>query len=161
MRWHFTSFSGKFRAAPMRAHALPGLLLLALVGAVLASACSNQGEGEFCTIANGNNDCQDGLECMAAPGVTASVNKNRCCPIPPGQPTTSACALNTSTVIDASTEIPDAIPGSTPDAEAGSSSEASAPASPDATVDAGTEMADVTTVPEATPDAGHADALPE
>jgi hypothetical protein len=127
----------------MRAPALPRLLLLAFVGAVLASvACSNQGEGEFCTMANGNNDCQDGLECLAAPGVTgsASVNKNRCCPIPPAQPTTSACALNTSTMIDASTEIPDVISNLGSDAEAGSAPEASAPP---------------------TPDAGHADALPE
>jgi hypothetical protein len=123
----------------MRVPSLPALLLLAFVGAATASvACSNQGEGEFCDPNNGNNDCQDGLECIAAPGVTSAVNRDRCCPIPPAQPTTTACSLSTTTVIDAATEVPDVIPASEPDAEADGSPEASA-----------------------TPDAGHGDALPE
>jgi hypothetical protein len=124
----------------MRAPSLPALLLLAFVGAVTASvACSNQGEGEFCSPSNGNNDCQGGLQCQAAPGLPATVNRDRCCPIPPAQPTTAACSLNTTTVIDAATEVGDAFPGSESGAEAGSPPEASA----------------------AAPDAGHEDALPE
>ena len=152
----------------MRASALPGLLLLAFVGALVASvACSNQGEGEFCTMANGNNDCQDGLECMAAPGVTGSVNDNRCCPIPPAQPTTAACSRNMGTVIDASTEIPDVISdvGSADVADVGSADVGSADAgsadvgSADVGSDAEAGSAEASAPP--TPDAGHADALPE
>jgi hypothetical protein len=160
----------------MRAPALPGLLLLAFVGAVVASvACSNQGEGEVCDTANGNNDCQDGLFCdMSPPGVPASsVNRDRCCPIPPAQPTTAACTLSTSTVIDASTEIPDVISNVGSDAEAGSAPEGSAPPDAGHDADASTEIPDVISdvgsdaeagsAPEgsAPPDAGHADALPE
>jgi hypothetical protein len=163
MRWHFTSFSGKFRAAPMRSPALPSLLLLAFVGALVASvACSSQGEGEFCTMANGNNDCQDGLECMAAPGVTGSANDDRCCPIPPAQPTTAACTRNTGTVIDASTEIPDVISdvGSADVSDVGSADVGSADVgSADVGSDAEAGSAEASAPP--TPDAGHADALPE
>jgi hypothetical protein len=137
MRWHFTPFSGKFRAAPMRAPALSALALLALLGVVTSfTACSNQGEGEFCDMNNGSDDCQSGLVCEKAPGITAAVNPTRCCPIPPAQPTTSACSLPTTTTLDASTEVPDVIPGIGPDVEAGSLNAASA-------------------------DAGHGDASPE
>ncbi len=88
--------------------AVPALLLLAFVAfATAAVACSNQGEGDFCDALNGNNDCQDGLECIPAPGITGGANRDRCCPTPPALPTTSACSLNTSTVIEASTEVPD------------------------------------------------------
>jgi hypothetical protein len=147
----------------MRRPSLPALLLLAFVGAVTASvACSNQGEGEFCSSNNGNNDCQDGLECIPAPGVNATtVNRDRCCPIPPAQPTTAECSLPTTTLIDAATEVPDVIPGSGPDAEAGSAAEASAPI-PDA--GAGTAQEASAVVPDAhasTPDAGPGDALAE
>jgi hypothetical protein len=92
----------------MRAPALPAVLLFSLFSfATAAVACSNQGEGEFCDANNGNNDCQDGLECAPAPGVTGGANRDRCCPMPPATPTTAACSLNTSTVIEASTEVPE------------------------------------------------------
>ncbi len=149
----------------MRRPSLPALLLLAFVGAVTASvACSNQGEGEFCNSNNGNNDCQDGLECIAAPGVSATVNRDRCCPTPPAQPTTVECSLPTTTLIDAATEVPDVIVLSGPDAEAGSAPEASA--APDA--EAGSTQEASAVVPDAasdahasTPDAGPGDALAE
>jgi hypothetical protein len=147
-RWRLSSFSGKFRAAPMRVFAL---LVPAFLAVVMASACSNQGEGDFCDPNNGNNDCNDGLECVPAPGLSGGiVNRNRCCPIAPAQPTTSACSLNTSTVIEAGTEVPDAFALGVPDAEAGAAVEAG---SPDATV-----AADAGTTP--LPDAG-ADTSPE
>ena len=127
----------------MRAPALPGLLLLAFVGAVSASvACSNQGEGDYCDTANGNNDCQDGLFCDPMPPgvpVSAVTPHNRCCPIAPAQPTTAACSMSVG-VLDASTEVPDAIAASGSDAGAGNAPEAS---------------------PGPSQDAGHADAPPE
>ncbi len=130
----------------MRASAL---LVPAFLAVVMASACSNQGEGDFCDPNNGNNDCDTGLECVAAPGLSGgTVNRNRCCPIAPAQPTTSACSLNTSTVIEAGTEVPDAFASGVP--EAGAAVEAGPP---DATV-----AADAGTTP--LPDAG-ADTSPE
>jgi hypothetical protein len=81
------------------------LLVTLVMGAV--NACSNQGEGERCDPASGNNDCESGLICrtltpttttavqedgggevMAAPTYTAAV----CCPDPmiPGVVATSA-----------------------------------------------------------------------
>jgi hypothetical protein len=97
----------------------PALLCFAAVACLTASiACSNQGEGEFCNSFNGNNDCQDGLECVPAPGLSAGLtDRDRCCPIPPAQPTTAACSVNTNAVIDADTEVPDAQTG--PGSEAG------------------------------------------
>jgi hypothetical protein len=114
----------------MRAPALPSLLLLALVASMTtAIACSNQGEGEFCDSNNGNNDCQEGLQCVPGLGVPAAgiVNRDRCCPVPPAQPTTAACSSPSATVIDASTEAPDGSDlTTTPVAEAGGPSEAGA-----------------------------------
>ena len=139
----------------------PALLSFAFAASVAASlACSNQGEGEFCNPNNGNNDCQGGLTCVPAPGLSDTLtNRDRCCPVLPAQPTTSACALNTTAVIDAATEVPDGTvvsPG--PDAEAGSPSEASVP---DATGDVVLDSpADVVAVPDASHEAG-ADASPE
>ena len=137
----------------------PALLLFALVSSLTASlACSSQGEGEVCDRNNGDNDCQSGLTCVAAPGVSDTLtNSFRCCPIAPTQPTTSACTLNTTTAIDASTEVPDGAASPGPDAEAGSPSEASADATGDVVQDS---PADVVTTPDAAHEAG-ADASPE
>jgi hypothetical protein len=144
----------------------PALLAFAFVAALIAAAaCSDQGEGEFCDPNNGNNDCQSGLECVPAPGLSPTLtNRDRCCPILPALPTTTACALNTNTVIDASTEVPDAPIGPGPDAEAGSASEAGpAEAAADGpSADAPSDAKGDAVVP--TPEAGlegGADASPE
>ena len=136
----------------MRAFAL---LVPAFLAVVMASACSNQGEGAFCQI---TSDCDDGLECGPAPGLSrAMVNSNRCCPISPAQPTTSACSLNTANAIEAGTEVPDAFALGVPDAAADAPAAAeTGPAEagpPDATV-----AADAGATP--VPDAG-ADTSPE
>jgi hypothetical protein len=157
----------------MRAPALSAVLLLAFVGALSASAaCSNQGEGEFCSTANGNNDCQDGLQCMAAPGLPPSlVNADRCCPIPPAQPTTAACSLNTTAELEASTEVGDVIAApeggdaTTSDAVSaaeGGPPEASAPDAKAAEASAPEGSAPEGAAPDAPgPDTGSADASPE
>ena len=151
----------------MRAPALSAVLLLAFVGALSASAaCSNQGEGEFCNTSNGNNDCQDGLECKAAPGVpSGAVNADRCCPIPPAQPTTAVCSQPAGVGTDASTEVGDVFSAPVPDAEAGSAPETSAVPVPDAAPEAEAGgMPEASAVPgreAGSADAASADALPE
>jgi hypothetical protein len=111
----------------------PALLLAACLASLIASiACSNQGEGEFCTV---DSDCQNGLSCNAkAPGVTGTVNTSRCCPGDLMLATTPACSQSTAP-IEAGSEVPDAeeVPEAGP-AEAGTAPEASTDAnSPDST----------------------------
>ena len=148
----------------MRAPTLPAVLLLAFMGALSATAaCSNQGEGEVCSTANGNNDCQDGLFCQSpAPGVPPTlVNAARCCPIPPAQPTTAACSHSTG-VIEASTEVGDVfvVPEGAPTSDA--VSEAEAASSPETSVaEAGAAEARAPEASAPGPDASSADALPE
>jgi hypothetical protein len=150
----------------MRAPALPGLALLAFVGALVASvACSNQGEGQFCDTANGNSDCQDGLQCVAAPGLPSGlVNTNRCCPIPPAQATTPECSRNTG-ALDAATAVGDVFAQPEAAAEAGNPGEASATEASTPEASAAEASAAEASVAEAStdsgPDGGSPDALPE
>lgn len=75
----------------MRSRTRPSLALLAsgslaaLVALAAVGACNNQGEGGVCDPAS--DDCQAGLQCQ-----TFSGGPNRCCPVPPAQPTTQICA---------------------------------------------------------------------
>ena len=109
------------------------------VAALLAAiACSNQGEGEFCDINAGvpGGDCQDGFQCVAAPGLetTSGGSRDRCCPVAGGVPTTTVCMAN-AVQFDGSTEVIDASsPDAAPATEAGSSLEASADATTQADV---------------------------
>ena len=84
----------------MRISALASLAPFALftgVAALLATiACSNQGEGDYCDLQNGNNDCQSGLTCIAAPGLAGMATPTRCCPTPPALPTKAACMGSTA-----------------------------------------------------------------
>jgi|HubBroStandDraft_6_1064221.scaffolds.fasta_scaffold833043_2 hypothetical protein len=85
----------------------PALLLFAVLASLTALvACSNQGEGEYCDPMNGDNDCQSGLVCIAAPGLTGMFT-SRCCPMSAADATTAACGLNTTTALDASAAIGD------------------------------------------------------
>ena len=61
------------------------VLFLAIVAALAASSavtassgCSQQSEGERCSCANGNDDCGDGLECVAGPQLGGQTEI--CCP---------------------------------------------------------------------------------
>jgi hypothetical protein len=134
------------------------LLVPAFVAVLAASACSNQGEGSVCDQNNGSNDCETGLTCVHAPGLSAGlVNSNRCCPTPPAQPTTAVCTFNTSSQLEAGTEVPDAFANGVPEtgtAETGGP-EASTP-------EAGTPDAAVPPAEAgALPDAASTDASPE
>lgn len=57
-------------------------------------ACSNQAEGDRCQTANGNDDCQDGLICLASTQVNTNYNSaDRCCPVDRATATHPACTL--------------------------------------------------------------------
>ncbi len=62
-----------------------GLASLALVGllagASVTSACSRQSEGERCSLANGNDDCDGDLVCTPASDLRDGADDvDRCCP---------------------------------------------------------------------------------
>ncbi|HEX3772704.1 MAG TPA: hypothetical protein VHV30_17615 [Polyangiaceae bacterium] len=145
---------------------------MALAGAafsVVAAGCSNQGEGEYCDIDAGTvgGDCADGLECVAAPGLSGTPNNSRCCPVAGGAaPTTAACTMNSLT-IDGSTEagaIDDDASGAAPDATAASdAADAGADVAPDAPVESGSPESGSpeSGVPESGGDASPSDAARE
>ena len=72
-------------------HLLPVPLLAALA---VAAACSNEGEGQPCSIDNGNDDCQDGYACVAPPNKNATNAPYVCCPGAGQPPTTPECTTN-------------------------------------------------------------------
>ncbi len=54
-------------------------LLLALVTVMADTGCQKQAEGARCDVLNRNDDCDDGLECVAAKLLLNDV-ADRCCP---------------------------------------------------------------------------------
>lgn len=64
-----------------------GVLVVAFV-ALWAGACSNQGEGERCSLDNNNEDCASGLRCQKIEGQDSPL----CCP-PPDRPSTVAACI--------------------------------------------------------------------
>jgi hypothetical protein len=92
-----------------RRYRIVGVLLALLLGGFITlAACSNYGEGERCQAENGNDDCQDGLVCLAASqkgfnGGTGTVNppfntSDRCCPPDRSTATHPACTLLTGSI---------------------------------------------------------------
>jgi hypothetical protein len=154
-RWHFGSFSGKFRGAPMRASAL---LVPAFLAVLIASACSSQGEGDYCDQANGDNDCASGLKCTPAPGLATQTNNTRCCPIST-PPTTEACTTPTGTIVDASVEIPDGFELGVPDAEGGAATDPGSDAKAGSDAEAG--ASDAAAAPDVGPSPDAADGAAE
>jgi hypothetical protein len=76
------------------AHGLVAISLVALACVLGTGGCSNQSEGDQCSTANGNDDCQDGLACVS--GAPFNSNYDRCCPPDPTQVTTQACTPPTT-----------------------------------------------------------------
>lgn len=65
-----------------------------VVGSLIAlAACSNQGEGERCEIANGNDDCKtsDGLICYDGTLLNGKPSGARCCPSDRSKSTVAVC----------------------------------------------------------------------
>jgi hypothetical protein len=89
-----------------------GLATAAFIAvAVLAASggCSNQSEGDRCSVLNGNDDCSDGLECVAAAEFLGQSGADICCPLKGNSTSTTLCGLrNNQTATDAA--IPEAGP---------------------------------------------------
>lgn len=76
---------------------LAPLLSIPLLAALVAfAACSNEAEGQPCSPDNGNDDCQNGLACMAPRNAHATNAADVCCPPDPSQATTTECTANGS-----------------------------------------------------------------
>lgn len=89
----------------MRRPTLFSLLAVPVLAAgVLIAACSDEGEGQPCSLLNGSNDCQSNLICEKPPGQSNSPAV--CCPMDLSQATTPECSLP-SGVVDASPAPPD------------------------------------------------------
>lgn len=86
------SRSGRFRGL--------GIIVSAVVAMIaVASACSNNGEGERCQADNGNEDCADGLTCIPRGQLVVPYNSaDRCCPFDRATATTQACKPGTGTI---------------------------------------------------------------
>ncbi|HEX4448895.1 MAG TPA: hypothetical protein VH044_19275 [Polyangiaceae bacterium] len=133
--------------APFALFAAVATAVAVLTGSI---ACTNQGEGDYCDPLNGDNDCQNGLKCEPAPGLSSSLAHNdRCCPTDTALATTEECMVGA---------FDGGGPTETPDAEAGAGADATLDAPSEATVsdapaaDTATEAA---TTPDASADAGN------
>ena len=123
-------------AEPSMARRIVSSLFLALVVAASAGACSNEGEGQPCSTLNGNNDCDDGLQCVAPPGGMNATNAPEvCCPVPPAQPTTPECSTPSFTLGDSSTAAPDGHADGASDASSDVSSDTASEGAADAASD--------------------------
>lgn len=69
----------------------PGLALFVAL-ALAAVGCSLQAEGERCSVANGNGDCEGALLCTKHEQLTGTT-VDRCCPTDRSQATTTECAI--------------------------------------------------------------------
>lgn len=127
--------------APLRL--LATLALLGLGVAILGqTGCSNQSEGQRCSVDNNNDDCQENLVCKPKDQLNGAQD-SLCCPAdsskatapacrPPSQTTTTPTPVDASTTdssTDASTDSGDSATG---DATTDSSTDASTDASSDA-----------------------------
>ncbi len=107
--------------------------LATVAGWIALAACSNQGEGERCQVANNSDDCQDGLICIEARNLPQGYNNaDRCCPPDRTKATHPACAALQSQIAGDSAPPPD----TGPVADTGSDTGLDA-ASTDADADAG------------------------
>jgi hypothetical protein len=121
---------------------IPALAMAATL--VVAAACNDQSEGYPCDPHNGNNDCSDGLACVATPNTRATNAGDVCCPVAPAQPTTSACSQ--SNLVDAGNPaVPEASvreaaspsEASSPSGDGASSQDSASPSGDSASPDAG------------------------
>jgi len=62
-------------------------MIVALLGVLVA--CSDAAEGESCDLANGNDDCEEGLICRGPWDIASK--EAVCCPAPPAKPSVGAC----------------------------------------------------------------------
>jgi hypothetical protein len=70
---------------------------LAALSVTLLTGCGKQGEGERCSILNGNQDCEGSLICVRADDLRSSDDVSRCCPSDASSASDSRCARLTGT----------------------------------------------------------------
>ncbi len=70
------------------------VLCVALAAIVALPACASESEGYPCSQDNGNNDCDDGLQCVTPPNHSATNAPSVCCPVNLSQATTPECTVN-------------------------------------------------------------------
>lgn len=96
-----------------------GIALFAVASAfiMIASACSNQGEGERCEVLNGNDDCKtdEGLICYPEAQLR-NANSDRCCPADRSRATHPVCKTTVDLGGGDSAAPPDTGPPPAPDA---------------------------------------------
>jgi hypothetical protein len=78
-----------------------GLALLVSL-ALAVSGCSQQGEGDRCSVANGSSDCEAPLVCTRRELLTGST-VDRCCPADRAKATTTECSVTFTGSVDAGT----------------------------------------------------------
>lgn len=82
-------------------HALPVIFLVSATLALVS--CGRQNEGERCSLANANSDCDDGLICTEGEELSESGGGvDRCCPSP-GTPISDELCERTATNDDGDT----------------------------------------------------------
>ena len=111
-----------------------GLALIATL-ALGTSGCSQQGEGDRCSVANGSNDCEAPLVCTRRELLTAST-VDRCCPADRAKAGTVECSVTFTGSVDAGTSPTEPLVDAGTSANDGASAhpvDASVDASPDAT----------------------------
>ncbi|WP_394837528.1 MSCRAMM family adhesin SdrC [Pendulispora rubella] len=107
------------------------------LGAAFAPGCSNQAEGERCSIDNGNSDCESNLECVSV-GNGPSGSQFRCCPNPRTSSSSAACRGET-TANDATTPTDTGAPGDSGSDADGQTQDSGQDAPVDAPSDSGTD----------------------
>jgi hypothetical protein len=126
-----------------RRYRIVGIVMTSILGGfVTLTACSSQVEGDRCQAENGNDDCEDGLVCLAASqkpfnGGTGTVNppfnnSDRCCPFLREQATHPACVPLNPTITGDGAVPPPPDTGPTPDATPDSPADTSTPDAADA-----------------------------
>jgi hypothetical protein len=129
----------------MRVRLAFSLVVCLLSTVVTVGACSNESEGQPCSTANGNDDCDDGLVCVKPPNSAATNAPTVCCPQDLSQATTPECSVPSFTLGDGSTAAPEtSTSGDGPATDAAADT-----TSPDAATDAAADR----TTPEASGDA--------
>jgi hypothetical protein len=118
----------------------PRYRLVSIIVAIAAAAfvwlvaCSNYGEGERCEVLNGNDDCENGLQCLPANQVNQGFSGDRCCPPDRSTATHPACTIQQAPVGGDAGPPPDT--GPVPDATVDSPTDTGVESSTDAAVDA-------------------------
>lgn len=119
---------------PARKRVVGIVMAAAALGFAWMTACSNYGEGERCQFDNGNEDCENGLQCLPSAQVNQGFGGDRCCPPDRSRATHPACMIQQAPVGGDSGPPPDT--GPVADVSVDSPSEASVEASTDAPSDA-------------------------